>query len=311
MLQLPIMASSIDLPPNRDGMFKHLLTMKFHTTPRPPPKGLDLFGQTGIITGGNIGLGLESARILLDHQLSRIILAVRSNKKGEAAASELRKAHPKASIEVWNLDMSSYDSIQAFVKQCSSLDAIDFVILNAALSTAAFNVNLSTGHEESFQVNYLSTVLLTILLLPVLKEHRPKTKPSQLSIVSSGLALSAAFANRDAEPLIASFDDRSWWTMARAVDRYGTTKTLGHLFMSKLKDHVNADDVVVSLVDPGFTKGTALGRDAPLFVKPILWLMHVTLARTLTQGAWTYIDAIAVRGKESHGSFLYNWEIFP
>ena len=305
------MASSIDLPPNRDGVFKHLLTMKFHTTPQPPPKDLNLSGQTGIITGSNIGLGLESARILLDHHLSRIILAVRSNTKGEAAASELRKAHPKVLIEVWHLDMSSYESIQAFVKKCSSLDAIDFVILNAAISTTVFNANKSTGHEETLQVNYLSTVLLTILLLPVLREHRPKSKPGQLSIVSSGLALTAAFANRDADPLIASFDDRSSHTMARAADRYGTTKLLGHLFMVKLKDHINADDVVVSLVDPGFTKGTSLGRDVPLFVKPILWLMHLTLARTVEQGAWTYIDAVAVKGKESHGSFLYNWEIYP
>ena len=83
------------------------------------------------------------------------------------------------------------------------------------------------------------------------------------------------------------------------------------MFVVKLKDFVYPDDVVVNLVDPGFVKDTALGRHAPSYAKVILAAMKLVLARSVKVGAWTYIDAAAVKGKETHGSFLYNWEVFP
>ncbi len=61
----------------------------------------------------------------------------------------------------------------------------------------------------------------------------------------------------------------------------------------------------------GYTKGTKLDRDAPFLLKPIIGVMKAALARTPKEAAWTYVDGLAVKGKESHGSFLYNWEVFP
>ena len=150
-----------------------------------------------------------------------------------------------------------------------------------------------------------------MLLLPTLKEERPKERPGRLTIVSSGLALTARFANQDAEPLISSFDDPTGWNMSVAADRYSTSKLLGQMFVVKLKDFVAPDDVVVNLVDPGFVRATALDRDAQGFLKIIISAMKLVLGRTLKAGAWTYIDAAVVKGKETHGSFLYNWKVFP
>ena len=209
------------------------------------------------------------------------------------------------------MDMLSYNSIQAFVRRCASLERIDFVILNAGMAGLDFRLNESTGHEQIFQVNYLSTALLAILLLPVLKDKRPKGQPGRLSIVSSGLALTGAFANKDADPLIPSFDDGADWNKSKASGRYGTSKLLGHLFLVKLKDFVSADDVVVNLPDPGFVRATGLDRNAPGSLKVIVSVMRILLGRTVKAGAWTYVDAAVVKGKETHGSFLYNWKIFP
>jgi NAD(P)-dependent dehydrogenase (short-subunit alcohol dehydrogenase family) len=305
------MPSSIDLPPVREYYPKLFLKSQLLVTPQPPPKDLTLAGQTAIITGSNSGIGLECVRVLLGHQLSRVVLAVRSTQKGEDAAAELRKKHPAARIEVWSLDMLSYDSIRAFVQRCASLERIDFVILNAGLAQLKFRINESTGHEEVFQVNYLSTAALAMLLLPTLKEKRPKGQPGRLTIVSSGLALTASFANRDAEPLIPSFDDPAGWNMSVASDRYSTSKLLGQMFVVKLKDFVAPNNVVVNLVDPGFVRATGLDRNAPGFVKVIVGAMRLVLGRTVKAGAWTYIDAAVVKGKETHGSFLYNWKVFP
>lgn len=51
-------------------------------------KDLDLTGQTGIITGGNTGLGFETAQTVLAYNLSHLIITVRDDKKGKDAVGE-------------------------------------------------------------------------------------------------------------------------------------------------------------------------------------------------------------------------------
>lgn len=80
--------------------------------------------------------------------------------------------------------MEDYDSIRNFATECESLARIDMVILNAGLQKTTFRRARTTGHELHVQINYISTALLTILLLPVLKAKRPPSDPPVLSIVS-------------------------------------------------------------------------------------------------------------------------------
>lgn len=58
-------------------------------------------------------------------------------------------------------------------------------------------------------------------------------------------------------------------------------------------------------------KGTEFGRRLPLLAKAFVWVIFTLLGRGLEQGAWTYLDAVAVKGKESQGGFLVNWELHP
>jgi hypothetical protein len=166
-----------------------------------------LDGKVAIITGANTGLGLESAKQLLTLGLSHLIVAVRSIEKGKAAASQLKLANPKATIDVWDLDMESYASIQSFAERCKTLPHIDYTILNAGLGPLKFSTTKATGHEKAIQVNFLSTVLLTILLLPILKAKGTRDKPARLTIINSVTAHLCKFPNRDQRPLIPSFDD--------------------------------------------------------------------------------------------------------
>lgn len=81
--------------------------------------------------------------------------------------------------------------------------------------------------------------------------------------------------------------------------------------MYKLKGNVSADDVIVNLVCPGLVRGTGLQRDWP---KPVLWMAKAVTsipARSVEVGASTYVDAVAMKGKESHGSFLMSWKVAP
>ncbi len=74
---------------------------------------------------------------------------------------------------------------------------------------------------------------------------------------------------------------------------------------------MSVDEVVVNLVEPGFVKGTALHRDASVVSKVFMSLFKAMTARTVEVGASTYLDASIVKGKESHGGILTNWEIAP
>ena len=205
--------------------------------------------MTAIVTGGNTGLGYEAVLQLLGLKLTKLILAVRSLEKGGVAAAKFRKLYPKAAIEVWQLDMSSYPSIQAFASRVESqLSRIDIVLLNAGGMKLEFTPNKSTGHEETVQVNYLSTVLLAMLLLPILKaKGKTGGQPARLTIVNAALTLAAKFPNRDANPLLVSFDNPKNFDHQ---ETYNSSKLLAHIFLWTLVDYVSADDVIVNLADP-------------------------------------------------------------
>ncbi|KAJ5713014.1 uncharacterized protein N7483_010195 [Penicillium malachiteum] len=304
------MASSKELPPSTVPFFpRQFIKNQFCSTPKYLDPSTDLSGKVSIVTGSNTGLGFECSDQLLSFKLSHLIIAVRSSTKGEDAAAKLRKKYPGATIDVWVLDMSSYESIQAFVERAEKeLTRLDIAILNAGVAGMKFQIVPSTGHEQVFQVNYLSTILLAILLLPILKRKSPVGEPGRLTIVTSMLSMTVKFPNKKEVPLISSFDDEKFFD---PVDIYPTSKLLGQLFAWKLTDHVSADYVVVNLVEPGFIKGTELQREAPLPVKVALNIFKAVSARNVNLGASTYLDAVIGKGKESHGSILMNWEIFP
>lgn len=302
------MASSKEMKPISAPFFPNIFFKnQFQSRPVWPKEDSSLAGKNAIVTGANQGLGFEASRQLLSLGLSRLILAVRSVAKGEIAAEKLRKQFPLARIDVFCLDMLSYDSIQAFVDELRKQRRVDIAILNAGVRKMQFETVPSTQHEETIQVNYISTVLLCILLLPILKsgsEHGP----GRISIVSSGLALQAKFPNRTASPLLPSFDDASTFD---ALDRYNTSKLLGMIFLYRLVDYVSSDDVVVNIVDPGFVQGTDLGREVPLIGSLFMGIWKKVAARSLKTGASTYIDAVVNQGKECHGCYLMSWKISP
>lgn len=279
------MSSSKELPPSTTPFFPNqFIKNQFCSKAQYLPDDTDLSGQVAIVTGSNTGLGLECARQLLSYKLSKLIVAVRSLQKGEDAAAGLRITYPKATIEVWPLDMLSYESIQEFASRVEKdLPRLDIAILNAGMINPTFKI-AGTGHEETMQVNYLSTMLLSILLLPLLKQKSPAGSPGRLTIVTTMLSLIAKFEQRKEIPLLKAFDDEEFFDQ---VDIYPTSKLLGQIFLWKLTDLVSADDVVINLVEPGFIKGTDLQRGTPLVAKLGLNLLKAVSGRTVQDGVST------------------------
>ena len=303
--------ASKDLAPLTASWTRIYLTsqIRHNKIPAPTP-GTTLHSKVAIVTGANTGIGYECARQLLSLKVSHLIITSRDQQRATDAASKLRAEYSTATIDAWVLDMCSYESIQGFAKKANGqLPKLDIVILNAGCSKLNFNLINHTGHEENLQVNYLSTMLLTVLLLPIMRARASPDRPGRISIVTSGTVLSAKFANRSSVPLLKSFDDPK--TGLSGLESYATSKLLGHMFVYKLVDYVSRDDVVINLVDPGGTKGTSLGRDLPKIVQTIVLPVAGSISRTVEDAAHIYLNAAVSRGKESHGCFIMDAEIRP
>ncbi|KAK2670985.1 Short-chain dehydrogenase/reductase SDR [Fusarium oxysporum f. sp. vasinfectum] len=255
------------------------------------PKGVTLSGKTALITGSNVGLGFECARQLLALDLSHLIIAVRNQARGDSAAQKLRNEFPKAKIEVSIVDMASYKSIQSFVKWCESLSQLDIAILNAGLSRPQFERSDESKHEMTCQINYLSTALLAILLLPVLKKKRGTSEPAHLALVGSDMSYWAHWTGTS-DSIWDAVDDPSSWSSNGA---YQISKLLLIMFVGKLSE------------------GTEFGTDGKRSKIEQFWMSIAKpiVGRTVSTGARSYVDAVAVKGKESHGSFVGEGKVKP
>jgi NAD(P)-dependent dehydrogenase (short-subunit alcohol dehydrogenase family) len=286
------------------------LYRQFFITP-PLPQNVKLTGKTAIVTGSNRGLGLESARQLLDLGLSRLIIAVRDESKGKAASIDLAKGRDleDGAIEVWKLDMLSYDSITAFVERTKTLKRLDIVLLNAGIMKQTHAL-APTGHEETVQVNVLSTGLLNILLLPVLKAKiSDMGEPGRIVWVQSDTACWANFKEKTSTPLLAALDKPENFNLP---DRYGTSKLLGQLFVKELSERVPSSVAIITMAHPGWCYGTSLGElPGRNIAQSIVGLLKRIIGRSASIGARTLTDGAVNHGREAHGQFLDDCKISP
>ena len=283
----------------------------FSKIPPVSRRDADLSGKTAIVTGSNVGLGLECARQLLDLGCSKIILAVRGEAKGEAARQDLSRGRnlPVDAIEVWKLDLASYDSITAFSERAQSLERLDLVILNAGIFKLNEAFHSKTGYEEDVQINYLSNVLLLALLFPVLIAKKRGDTPGRIVLVSSDMSGWAKFDERSQSPVLPAFTKKMVkWDYN---ERYGTSKLLGQLFIAELSKRVAPSTVTVTCCNPGMCYGSALSREVPAVGRAVFWFIQHIVGRSCSVGARTYVHAAATLGEEVHGQYVEDCTLHP
>lgn len=303
------MAATFDISPDRRASTWHYWYRQlFVTAPPVTRRDADLTGKTAVITGANAGLGLEAARQILDLG-GDVILAVRDEGNGETARKTLFKGRNLSpdSIQVWKLDLSSYDSILAFAQRAKGLQHLDIVILNAGI----FKVTESfapTGYEEPVQINYLSTVLLAILLIPIIRDKKTGPGPGRICVVTSEAAAWAKLEQRYSSPILPAFKKKtSNWSSA---ENYRTSKLLGLLFVTELAKHVSPSDVVVNCANPGFCV-SGLGREVSGAFRLVFKMQLALLARTCDVGARTLVHAVTTLGEGSHGQYIEDGKVQP
>lgn len=274
----------------------------FQRVPAIPPQ-INLVGKTALVTGSNVGLGLECARQFLNLRPSRLIMAVRSLQKGETAAEGLRAEFPDATIEVWQLDMASFRSVQAFAGRCEKeLDGLHVVVLNAALGKLKFErVEEGSQRETTIQVNFLSTALLACLLLPKMKASSSSSGPGRLTIITSDASLGVKLEDPGEGRLLDSLERPEKFV---AFEQYSVSKLLITMFGARLAETVDPNEVIINFCNPGTVKGTVLMREMDSGIsKMVLAIIYGILGRETVDGSRIYVHSSLVLGKESHGSF--------
>jgi retinol dehydrogenase 12 len=172
-----------------------LVSHLFLKLPYPTKQFTD---QTIIVTGSNIGMGLEAARHFVRLNASKVILAVRTASKGLAAKKSIEATTKRLNVvEVWDLDLTSYASVKAFAEKVNGLERLDVVVENAAVFK--FDRELKEGNESTVTVNVISTFLLGLLVLPKLRETGVKYNTTPvLTFTGSFTHAEAKFPERKA-----------------------------------------------------------------------------------------------------------------
>lgn len=241
-------------------------------------KGIDLSGKTAIVTGGYVGLGLETTKTLVAAG-AKVIVPARSVEKAEKYLEGIEN------VQIEEMDLMNPASIDAFAEKFLATGApLHLLINNAGIMATPLNRD-SRGNESQFATNHLGHFQLTNKLWPALQ----KANGARIVNLSSrGHHLSPVvfedvnFENRAYEPFLA----------------YGQSKTANILFTVSLDEKGKADNIRAFAVHPGAILDTELSRsmskDDPIFQryfdadgKPIL--DPVNGLKSVEQGAATQI----------------------
>lgn len=218
--------------------------------------------QRFIVTGGNRGLGFALARHIAATPDAEVVLAVRDPDSGRRAAQEIG-----ANASVMELDLADGASVNRFAEAVDG--PVAGLVNNAGIQIANETRETADGFEETFAVNHLNALKLTLGL-------RDRLRGGRVMFIGSG-------THNPRHPTATRFgfrgeQFRSIENCARGLnsaddigqlgkDRYATTKFLNMATTVELARRYDPRELLVLCLDPGLMPGTDLARTAPAFLR--------------------------------------------
>jgi NAD(P)-dependent dehydrogenase (short-subunit alcohol dehydrogenase family) len=207
----------------------------------------DMTGKTVIVTGGNAGIGLETA-VALARAGATTVITARDRARGEAAVADIRSRSNSERADVVVFDLASIASIR---KGASNLlarcDRIDVLINNAGL-VLSDRRETADGFEATFGINYLGHFVLTLLLLDRIKQSAPARIVNVASTAHKGARTGL------------DFDDLQSTRRYAGMQVYSKSKLANIYFTTELARRLEGTGVTVNCLHPG-TVATHFGRD--------------------------------------------------
>jgi len=218
-------------------------------------------GRTVVVTGGNSGLGLATARALAAAG-ARVVLAVRDPARGAAAAAGL-----PGQVEVRRLDLADLSSVREFAAGWTG--DLDVLVNNAGIM-AVPQARTADGFERQFGTNHLGHFALTNLLLPHVTDR--------VVTVSSMLHRSGRIV----------LDDLNWERRRySAQGAYGQSKLANLLFTSELQRRLAAAGSAVraTAAHPGWAATNLQSGSGSRLQDAVMALGNRLVAVSADQGA--------------------------
>ncbi|CAH2237694.1 jg11370 [Pararge aegeria aegeria] len=247
-----------------------------------------LHGKVALVTGGNSGIGLETAKDLANRGAT-VVIASRNDSKSEEAVGIIKQATGNNNVEYRHLNLAKQESIVDFASKFNKdFNRLD-VLVNNAGSGAVRTINTENGVDMLMQINYVGPFLLTNLLLDKLVV--PKT--SRIVIVSS---YAHAFAPNF------TLDDITKTWKEQSFLRYANTKLCDVLWTRELAKRLPRG-VTVNTLHPGIVSTSIFNNLAP-FIKKIILVITFLLFKNATEGAQTTIHlCVSPKLEDSTGGY--------
>jgi NAD(P)-dependent dehydrogenase (short-subunit alcohol dehydrogenase family) len=207
----------------------------------------DQHGRTVVITGGNSGIGLETAKVFAARGAT-VLLTYRNSSTASAAVDKIAAVTPDATVTTRHLDLASLASVRETAEWIRTrYPRLDLLINNAGVMMTPFGTT-QDGFELQLGSNHLGHFALTGLLLDALVG----TPGSRVVTVSSAAHRQGRIDLDDLH-----FGRRRY----RPSTAYGQSKLANILFTQELNRRLASAgaETIALAVEPGFVP-TDLGR---------------------------------------------------
>ncbi|GBB96411.1 hypothetical protein RclHR1_02750003 [Rhizophagus clarus] len=205
----------------------------------------DLSRHVIILTGATDGIGKDMARILAGFNPKRLILPARNKEKGNNLLEYIKSSNGHANnVEIWEMDLADLQSVKNFAnKFINEVGELHILINNAGIMINNQVIKTKDNLEIQFQVNHLSQLLLTLLLLDTMKKSVSAEVPGKIAFTSSA-------AERRG---IIDFDNLNLEKGAYfgPLQAYSNTKLMNVIVAKELSRKVQNENITTYSIHPG------------------------------------------------------------
>lgn len=186
-------------------------------------------GRIAVVTGANIGLGLETCRALAQKGAT-VVMACRSRSRGETARRQLLD-EGLTGLDLLEMDLGDLRSVDRAIDVLNDqYGHLDLLLNNAGVMAPPRQLS-PQGHELQFAVNHLGHMALTQGLQPLMAAQTD----ARIVTVTSGAQYFGTIR----------WDDLNW---SQGYDRYGAygqSKLANVMFALELHNRLQDDNSAV------------------------------------------------------------------